>query len=433
MFRLQASSREPLRRSYGSRSAFSQRFERTAPASASTSASTTAASASTQSPAVIGYDPSLFIEPPVDSRELEELTCVICSCVVRAPLNIPCGDLFCGACLTTAYNTRRSCPSCKMPFQLSDCHVNNHLVKKVWACKVKCPKHAQGCKAEYVIGVKDRNVLAHAAKCEYVDVTCDFCSEVMPKHRLDHHVNESVGQHMRLMKEKVSEMDKEMQSLRDSQRRSELEHTTGMARQRSECKAYYEAIKDEAKRYVKMQVKKSDERAKQRVGRKHEQMLAALHIVSQPLHASANFYQHTFTAVDTDRQHWESPRFLVAGREYSLRLVRIGEGEEQTLRLELTYWGRLYDSVKAALAADESDAKEDRKEDEKRDEKEDSGDATGGRRGPIGSERVRAVRAAVTNPFEPRARDRELEREREREGERQRQRERERQEGRAAT
>jgi len=378
---------------------------------------------------VIGYDPALFIEPPVDSRELEELTCVICSCIVRAPLNIPCGDLFCSACLTQAYATRRCCPSCKTPFQLSDCHVNNHLVKKVWACKVRCPKHTQGCKAEYVIGVKDRNVLAHAINCLFVDVTCDFCGEVMPKHRLDAHVNESVGQHMRLMKEKLSEMDTEVKALREKQQRSDVEHVTSMARQRSECKAYYEAMKEEAKRYVKTQVKKHDERAKQRFGRRHEQLLSAINRITHPLHATANFYPHTFTGVDTDAQQWESPRFVIAGREYLLRLVRSGEGEEQTLRLELIYWGRVYDSVKALLVVDEGEAKEEKieaKDDEQKEEKEDSSDTTGARRGLSVSDRARVVRARDMST--ERVRERELERERERESERQGLRERERQE-----
>ena len=438
MFRLQASSREPLRRSYGSRSAFSQRSDRTAAATSSTAASATSASASAQSAAVIGYDPSLFLEPPADSRELEELTCVICSCIVRAPLNIPCGDLFCGACLTTAYSTRRCCPSCKTPFQLSDCHVNNHLVKKVWGCKVRCPKHPQGCRAEYVIGVDDRNARAHAVNCQFVDVVCDFCGEVMPKHRLDAHVNESVGQHMRLMKEKLSEMNQEVKGMREGQRRSEAEHVTAMARQRSEWKGYYEAMKEEAKRYVKQQVKKHDERARLRFGRRHEQLLSAINRLTQPLHATANFYQHTFTAVDTDTQPWESPRFIIAGREYMLRLVRSGEGEEQTLRLELSYWGRVYDNVKGLLT-EEGDMKEEKGEakddDKKGDEKEDGTDPTGARRGLVAPDlRARVVRARdmstdrVRDREMERARDRELERERERENERQRQRDRERQE-----
>ena len=446
MFRLQA-SRDPLRRSYGGRSAFSQRSERapfTATSASAASASATvpspaSASASAQSAPVIGYDPSLFIEPPADSRELEELTCVICSCVVRAPLNIPCGDLFCSACLTTAYANRRCCPSCKAPFQLSECHVNNHLVKKVWACKVKCPKHAQGCKAEFVIGVKDRNVLAHLAKCEYVDESCEYCGEVMPKHRLDAHINESIGQHMRVMKHLLREMDRDWREMGDMVHRVEVDHAASMARQRSEWKAYCEAMKEDFKKYVKQQVRKHDERNKQRSARRHEQILSAVSRITQPLPATANFYQYTFTAVDSDAQQWESPRFVVAGREYMLRLVRSGLGEEQTLRLDLLYWGRVYDAVKAYLVADDDEKDEakagsDEKDDEKKDEGNDLAEA---RRalaacGDLARGVARRRRVAEMAEMErQRARDvegeRERQREREREVERQRAREREQQ------
>ena len=427
MFRLQASLREPLRRSFGSRSAFSQRPERSATAATTaTSASASSATfASAQSTAVIGYDPSLFIEPPVDSRELEELTCIICSCIVRAPLNSKCGCIFCGACLTTAYASRRCCPSCKTPFVLSECHVNNYLVKKVWACKVRCPKHTQGCTAQYVIGVKDRNVVAHAAQCEFIELVCDFCNETMPKHRLDAHINESVGLHMRLMKEKLSEMDQEVKSGRESARRSEVEHVTAMARQRSELKAYHEAMKEETKRYVKQQVRRYEERAKQRGTRRHEQLLSAFNRITQPSHAAVNFYQHTFTGVDSDAQQWLSPRFVIAGREYALRLVRSGEGEEQTLRLELTYHGRVYDLVKAQLtAADEAEVKEDRidlQEEEKRAESRDDGSGTAStRRVPERSSRAPRAR----DPSSDRVRERILELERDAERHRQRERER---------
>ena len=376
---------------------------------------------------MIGYDPALFIEPAAESRELEELTCVICSCVVRGPLNIPCGDLFCGACLTTAYSTRRCCPSCKTPFHLSECHVNRNAVKKVWGCKVRCPKYAQGCKAEYVIGMDDRNVRAHAAVCEYVDVTCDFCGEVMPKHRLDGHVNDNVGLHMRQMKERLSDMDSVMKGMRESQRRSDAQIEL-MVRQRNDMKTHTEGLINEARRYAKQQAKERIKATQQHMTERHNQLLSAINRLTLPLHATTNFYQYTFTAVDTDnQQQWESPRFVIAGREYMMRLVRSGEGEEQTLRLEITHWGRVYDTVKDSLRISElMEEKLESKDDEKKDALEEVSDPTAARRGVSVIERPRVGRARDGREREAerlRERERQMEiaREREREDVRQRQ------------
>ena len=88
---------------------------------------------------MLGYDPSLFVEPAADSRELEELTCVICSCIVRSPLNLPCGDLFCLSCLQQAFAIKRCCPSCKQQISIHDCQPAYTIIKKIWSARQQPP------------------------------------------------------------------------------------------------------------------------------------------------------------------------------------------------------------------------------------------------------------------------------------------------------
>ena len=338
--------------------------------SSNPSAAPSSASASSAVSLELGYDPTLFVEPAAESKELEELTCVICSCVVRDPLNLPCGDLFCRACLERAHSHRRVCPSCKQPFVLSECQPNYTIIKKVWSFKVRCPKHVDGCTAEYVIGVNDRNVAAHASKCSFVSVQCAFCAESMPKHRLDAHINGSVGAHLLLLHDRTKAQADELSALQ----KLTAEMRRSSDRAETKARAAIEATKEEFKRAVRKEQKKYEERIRARMRLQSDSLLSVLRKISA---APDGFFLYTFTDVDASASSndslWYSSTFVVRGREHCLRLVKAVQADDivtmdgesiarHVLTLSLLYIGRAGDDLADLLDKDDEAKKQEGRE-----------------------------------------------------------------------
>ena len=326
----------------------------TPPVPSSVVSASSSSSAVAAPPALeLGYDPSLFVEPAAESKELEELTCVICSHIVRHPLNLPCGDLFCQACLERAHAHRRVCPSCKQAFVLAELQPNYTIIKKVWGFKVRCPKHVDGCGAEYVIGVNDRNVHAHALKCQHVQVQCGFCNESMPKHRLDQHVQDSVGQHLLLLHEKTKSQGDELRE----QHRLTAELRRQLDKQDVRARVDRDMFREEMKKWTRKEQRKVEERMSKRLSKQSDALLQVLKKVSA---TQDGFFVHHFAGVDgsagSNDSVWYSPPFVVRGRSHILRLVKSIQPDElvnmdgesiarHVLSLSLLYTGRVTDDL----------------------------------------------------------------------------------------
>ena len=151
-----------------------------------------------------------FVQP-LQSRHL----CELCDSLLKEPLQLSCGDLFCRLCVEPhlTNDSRLDCPKCGEELDRDRPAFPDNSAKKEILTKLKvfCPNKLAGCaetftlreKAEHVIHCEYRSrpcrylewgcqatpVIrdeeAHYADCDFRPVECPHCGESVGKARLD--------------------------------------------------------------------------------------------------------------------------------------------------------------------------------------------------------------------------------------------------------
>ena len=199
------------------------------------------------------YDPELFTTPPPD-----HLLCAICTGVVHSPLNLSCSHLFCASCLAqwcqaqaqtqaggeaaaaagvgaggmlthpssssssagqsqlppspshpsssspssspTPAHVTHACPTCRAPFSLFLASPNHAIQHVIANMEVRCPNHDSGCPATLLMGLRERNVVAHRRTCAWEKVRCRYapeCRRVGERRDMERHERGECGERMR--------------------------------------------------------------------------------------------------------------------------------------------------------------------------------------------------------------------------------------------
>lgn len=136
----------------------------------------------------------LFIKP-VSS----DYICALCNGVAKSPYDLSCGHLFCRTCMLKYVNKgHRTCPNtaCKLLLppiptkgQVSQWKVNQAIRKIVAKMHVRCRSHADGCTAEYMIGIDEANIVQHEIVCEYTQISCEQCNQYTQRKLMHEHLN----------------------------------------------------------------------------------------------------------------------------------------------------------------------------------------------------------------------------------------------------
>ncbi|KAG0425004.1 hypothetical protein HPB47_027801, partial [Ixodes persulcatus] len=120
-------------------------------------------------------------DPPLD----EELTCAICHCLLRVPVECRCRHVFCKGCIMLWLNTDSTCPLCRVTVQAASLVPAHPLIQNmVENVKVKC--RSPGCSARVAVSI----YTTHLGECEFKEVPCphDLCEHRCPRRALEDHV-----------------------------------------------------------------------------------------------------------------------------------------------------------------------------------------------------------------------------------------------------
>ena len=123
-----------------------------------------------------GFDLDFVTTPP------KHLCCAICLHVLRDPHQTNCGHHFCLSCITKAYQQSHACPVCKEPY--SSIFRDKKVARDVKELQARCSKSNQGC--EWV-GELGNYINNHHNQCEFVNVRCTQCQQLVPKRLITKH------------------------------------------------------------------------------------------------------------------------------------------------------------------------------------------------------------------------------------------------------
>ena len=126
-----------------------------------------------------GHDKN-FLEAPPD-----ELTCLICHCVARDPLQTQCcGKLYCKSCLERLRQNEGTCPTCrKRRFSTFSDHISYRRIK---ALKLACDNEDKGCKWTGELAQLERHI---AAECMFAEVPCRIgCFKTLLRCNMQEHL-----------------------------------------------------------------------------------------------------------------------------------------------------------------------------------------------------------------------------------------------------
>ncbi|KAG8433324.1 hypothetical protein GDO86_017563, partial [Hymenochirus boettgeri] len=110
-----------------------------------------------------GYDLEIFTKTPD-----HDLLCAICHGVMRCPVMISCGHIFCRNCVMQWLKRQRTCPCCRSEVRGKLYALMHKLKRKINRLDVKCPNEQNGCPAHFPL-VKCEE---HAEHCAYGVLTC---------------------------------------------------------------------------------------------------------------------------------------------------------------------------------------------------------------------------------------------------------------------
>ncbi|MEE6497940.1 hypothetical protein FKM82_002935 [Ascaphus truei] len=127
-----------------------------------------------------GYDLDIFTESPG-----HDLRCSICRGVLRCPVMISCGHIFCRKCILQWLKRQQTCPCCRTEVKGKLFVLMHKLKRKINRLHVKCPNEQNGCPAQFPL----LSCEEHAESCAFGIVGCsnEGCpAEVLRKDMCKH-------------------------------------------------------------------------------------------------------------------------------------------------------------------------------------------------------------------------------------------------------
>ena len=135
---------------------------------------------------VVGHECEFVSQPPNRSE------CPICLLVLREPHQATCcGKIFCKTCICQLRDKKKPCPTCKT--EDFSCYPDKGLKQELYSSRVYCPKRSLSCSWQGELGELDKHLHgngkdpANLECCQFVTVTCSFCSESYPRGELEEH------------------------------------------------------------------------------------------------------------------------------------------------------------------------------------------------------------------------------------------------------
>ena len=118
----------------------------------------------------------------------ELLVCGLCKHAANGPsITTCCGELFCKACIASALEEKRPCPSCEEP--TFSTFLNSKFEKRIKNLRVHCTMKDRGCQWTGRLEQLDAHLEVETGDCEYVDIECpEKCGQQIQKHQLAIHI-----------------------------------------------------------------------------------------------------------------------------------------------------------------------------------------------------------------------------------------------------
>ena len=118
----------------------------------------------------------------------EYLVCGICKDAANTPhITTCCGELFCKACIASALDEKRPCPSCEEPTFTT--FYNAKLERSIKNLCVHCTMKDRGCQWTGQLEQLDAHLDVETGVCEYVDIECpEKCGQQIQKRQRATHV-----------------------------------------------------------------------------------------------------------------------------------------------------------------------------------------------------------------------------------------------------
>jgi len=189
-----------------------------------------------------GRDPELFV-----NQINEELICAICQCVLKDPMDTPCGHVFCRSCILESWRRSPTCPFDRSTVEPSELREStkafknilsnlltfcdfknqgcpwegewstlpNHLEKCCWIAanlkkegKMECPH----CSSKLSPETRKHHL---EEECKEVVISCPFaiygCSERFQRSLLDQHQQTFTGKHLNLLSSAIASLNKKIE------------------------------------------------------------------------------------------------------------------------------------------------------------------------------------------------------------------------------
>ena len=118
----------------------------------------------------------------------ELLICGLCKHAANGPsMTTCCGELFCQACIASAIDEKRPCPSCQEP--TFSTFLNPRYERDIKNLCVHCTMKDCGCEWTGKLKQLDAHLDVEKGDCEYVDIECpEKCGQQIQKCQLDTHI-----------------------------------------------------------------------------------------------------------------------------------------------------------------------------------------------------------------------------------------------------
>ena len=118
----------------------------------------------------------------------EYLICGLCKHAANGPsITTCCGELFCQACIASALDEKKPCPSCEKP--TFSTFLNLKLERKIKNLCVHCTMKDRGCQWTGQLEQLDTHLEVETGDCEYVDIECpEKCGQQIQKRQLANHI-----------------------------------------------------------------------------------------------------------------------------------------------------------------------------------------------------------------------------------------------------
>ena len=142
----------------------------------------------------IGFDCAFVEDPP----KCLQIVCPICLHILREPYQVTCcGKSFCRQCIEMVKDNNHPCPCCKQD-NFND-FPNKGLQQPLYGFQVLCSNKEKGCHWKGELGQLDNHLNLnlsndtcdnHFEGCEFAEIKCEYCSDVLVRNNLLHHKTE---------------------------------------------------------------------------------------------------------------------------------------------------------------------------------------------------------------------------------------------------